>query len=587
MTSSDNVIHDDATAIDLPPADDGDPGDVPFVETETPVLVVPRAMIAVERLAAHPGNVRRDLDLNPEFVESIADNGVLVALRITPDRDGFRVIDGGRRLAGALKAGVAEVPYDLVSERAGDEAGQFLDMINMNRHRNPLTPLEEADALFAAREAGAAKTRLRKAAGLTSTALNGALAAARLSEETRATVESLDEQLSLDDLAVLAEFDGDPNAITRLTIAASCGTLEHEAELLRQARAEQAEHGRIRGELESAGFAVTEILPANGQHLTVLCQDGEDLTPEAHAFCPGRGVFFRFYDLLTPVYYCADPGRYGHSLRHSGQGRPAAADGPAGAPASGGGGLDPADADPGRRLVIQGNREWKAAAEVRKRWLAAQLFGRRTAPREAAQFVARQLLTMPEPLRSGLGRAHADPLFSEVTGHNDTSWLEVCDTAAAARLPLAMLAPIATAYEHAMTDGEGRNTWRTDRYSPCPRTEAAGYLRFLASIGYPLSGIEQAVADLTPYTGEVPPGDPITGGPDQPGPVPGPEGPDDGPGNGPKGPDGPVDGPQGPEQPGAEPGITDGPGAGDGEVPADSDALGESPESPTQGQAAA
>ena len=105
MTSSDNVIHNDIPASDLPSADDADSSDVPFGETETPVLVVPRAMIAVERLAAHPGNVRRDLDLNPEFVESIAVNGVLVALRITPDGDGFRVIDGGRRLAGALKAG--------------------------------------------------------------------------------------------------------------------------------------------------------------------------------------------------------------------------------------------------------------------------------------------------------------------------------------------------------------------------------------------------------------------------------------------------------------------------------------------------
>ena len=74
-----------------------------------------------------------------------------------------------------------------------------------------------------------------------------------------------------------------------------------------------------------------------------------------------------------------------------------------------------------------------------------------------------------------------------------------------------MLAPIATAYEHAMTEGEGRNTWRTDRYSPCPRAEAASYLKLLASLGYQLSGIEQAVASMTPYTGETPPGDPVTG----------------------------------------------------------------------------
>ena len=68
--------------------------------------------------------------------------------------------------------------------------------------------------------------------------------------------------------------------------------------------------------------------------------------------------------------------------------------------------------------MIQGNREWKAAAEVRRRWLGTQLFGRRTAPREAAQFVARQLLAMPDPLRSGLAAAHSMVSFTEITGRD-------------------------------------------------------------------------------------------------------------------------------------------------------------------------
>jgi hypothetical protein len=55
-----------------------------------------------------------------------------------------------------------------------------------------------------------------------------------------------------------------------------------------------------------------------------------------------------------------------------------------------------------------------------------------------------------------------------------------------------------------MTEGEGRNTWRTDRYAPCSRAQAGHYLAFLASLGYELSAIEQAVADGTPYTGETP-----------------------------------------------------------------------------------
>jgi hypothetical protein len=72
-----------------------------------------------------------------------------------------------------------------------------------------------------------------------------------------------------------------------------------------------------------------------------------------------------------------------------------------------------------------------------------------------------------------------------------------------------MLAPIATAYEYTMSDGEGRSTWRTDRYSPCPRPEAAAYLTLLATLGYQLSDIERAVAEQRPYTGEAPTGQPV------------------------------------------------------------------------------
>jgi ParB family chromosome partitioning protein len=89
---------------------------------------------------------------------------VLVPLRINPMGDGYRVIESGRRLAAAMKAGVKEVPFDLVADRAGDKAGQYLDMITTNQHRNPLTVLEEADALFAAKQAGATRTRLRRTA---------------------------------------------------------------------------------------------------------------------------------------------------------------------------------------------------------------------------------------------------------------------------------------------------------------------------------------------------------------------------------------------------------------------------------------
>ncbi len=102
-------------------------------------------------------------------------------------------------------------------------------------------------------------------------------------------------------------------------------------------------------------------------------------------------------------------------------------------------------------------------------------------------------------------------MFTDVTGLHADQAADGCDTCPAVRLPLLMLAPIAAAYEAAMSGTEAaRSTWRADRYSPCPRPDAGRYLAFLASIGYHLTVIEQAVADGVPYAGDTP-AEPIPG----------------------------------------------------------------------------
>jgi ParB family chromosome partitioning protein len=471
-------------------------------------------MISVGQLAGHPGNVREDLDVTPELLASVAEMGVRVPLLVIRDDAGrFRVIEGHRRLAAALQAGLAEVPCVLDPSRAGDEAGQFLDMVvaNGGGYRKNFTPVEEAAALFAAHEAGATRTRIRKSTGRKAEEVKTALAVGGISGDTREAAGDLARQLTLDQLALLVEFDGDPEAVEQIVTALRQGYgAEYAAERIRQDRAEAAEHERLRAELEAAGTPVTPDLPEGAVRLTALTHDGDDLTPESHASCPGRGVFFAAWNRLHPVHYCADPAEHGHTER-SLLLRPADAAEP------GAGAADvlpdpPADVppDPNRRLVIEGNKAWRAASEVRKRWLTGVLFARRTAPREAAPFIARQLLTMPDPLRTGLAAAVGLVLFGEITGRKAADWLETCDTTPAGRVPLLMLGPIVTAYEQAMTEGEGKNTWRTDRYSPCPRRHAGTYLAFLASTGYELSTIEQTLVDDVPYTGDTPAGPDLT-----------------------------------------------------------------------------
>jgi ParB family chromosome partitioning protein len=476
-----------------------------------------RPTMPVQWLTAHPGNVRADLDLSDEFVTSISENGVLVPLRITIDGEGdaenYRVIDGHRRLAAAVKAGLDEVPYDMASERCGDEAGQFLDMFNAHRHRKGFTRLEEADALFSASSAGATRTRIRRSTGLKPGQVKAALAAATLADDTRASVEELSrdrgDELTLEDLAIVAEFQDDPDALRRLMgLAIYHDSLEHEAERLRQERAERAAHDKLRAELEAVGLTITDTLPPGALRLTFLTHEGEQLTPESHVTCPGHAAYFQDWDLENPVYYCADPTAYEHQRPESAVSASPSpvlgAAGPSGSPPSASDPASPSVEDPeiaaSRRRVIEGNRAWRAAAEVRHRWLASQLFGRRSAPREVDVFVATQLLTMPEVPRRYLSSALMSPAFDATTGQQVSQMIETCTTAASRKLPLLILAPLVAAYEHALSGLAGsQDTWRDNRFSPCPYADAGTYFTFLASIGYQLSSIEQAVATSTAW----------------------------------------------------------------------------------------
>ncbi len=188
----------------------------------------------------------------------------------------------------------------------------------------------------------------------------------------RASAEALPRELTLEQLIILAEFEGDSDAVEKLVDAARWhGALDHRAERLRQDRAASVEHERLRPELEAPG-SPSLMRCHGGQRWLRCCHEAEDLTPEAHANCPGRGVFFRSYDPTAPVHYCTDPAAHGHMspvllrllpglrLRER---RARTKAGPAR--------LSTARLTPPVALVIQGNKAWKAAGEVRKRWLAA------------------------------------------------------------------------------------------------------------------------------------------------------------------------------------------------------------------------
>ncbi|MFI6541159.1 hypothetical protein ACIBHY_52520 [Nonomuraea sp. NPDC050547] len=73
-----------------------------------------------------------------------------------------------------------------------------------------------ADALFAAHGSGATKAEIRRRTGRSRDEIAAALKTGRLSAETRAFAQGMECAWTLDELALLAEFEGDEAALARI-----------------------------------------------------------------------------------------------------------------------------------------------------------------------------------------------------------------------------------------------------------------------------------------------------------------------------------------------------------------------------------
>lgn len=103
-------------------------------------------LLPVERIFQNPYQPRRIF--RPEAIEglaaSVAHHGVLVPILVSPIRGGHLLVCGERRLRAAKSAGLETIPA-IVREL---NAAQMLELALIeNLHREPLTPVEEAETL--------------------------------------------------------------------------------------------------------------------------------------------------------------------------------------------------------------------------------------------------------------------------------------------------------------------------------------------------------------------------------------------------------------------------------------------------------
>jgi ParB family chromosome partitioning protein len=480
------------------------------VEPEVPVAAAPAIVLEQvdPRTLVLEANVRADARLDKAFVASVRDRGVLVPIVAHRDAGVLRVLYGQRRTLAAVEAGRTTVPVYVVDVPDGEkarEAGRIVDQLIENDHRTDLRDAERAAAFQQLSVLGltasqiARRTHRKVATVRTGLAVSG-------SELATAALDRYD--LTLEQAAVLAEFDSDPEAVKALTVVAvqDPGQFDHTTQRLRDRRATAAARDAAAAELESAGVPVApepqygDRLVAKLSHLQAA--DGEsELSAEEHAGCGGHAAFLRDRGAwggtpdVAAVFVCTDWRKYGHQER---LGSPITGMG-----SSGNGGKMSEEQKTERRVVVANNKAWDSARPVRRRWLTTFL-ARKSAPKDAPQWTAVTLANCSHEVRRALEDGHqtALQLLGLTSGDKATvRWglyspkphpvAEAAAAASPARAGVLTLGLLLGGLESTVT----RDAWRR------PTAAHQAYFTALGDWGYPLSEVEQLVIQPTDDAG--------------------------------------------------------------------------------------
>ena len=187
-------------------------------------------------LSSHPRNVRADLGDLSELQASIAANGVIEPLTVTPvdeGNDGYEIVAGHRRAAAATTAGLPVVPCIARTDLAahGDDpdavARHIGTMLAENVLREGLSAGEQARGVQQMLDLGMDVGDVVRATGFARKHVIKAVAAQRVTHPEA-------DGLTLDQLAAVSEFHDDEEASASLVEAAQEGPGEFAHELTRR-----------------------------------------------------------------------------------------------------------------------------------------------------------------------------------------------------------------------------------------------------------------------------------------------------------------------------------------------------------------
>ncbi|CED90285.1 ParB N-terminal domain-containing protein [Actinomyces succiniciruminis] len=353
-----------------------------------------------ERVMVEPGllevgpNIRRALRVDERFTATIAEMGVLRDLHVYPTLTGLVVLDGHRRLAAALEAGLGLVPA-LIVEPADDADRISQQLVENDEHARTL-PTERADAIHQLVLLGMPRKDLQRR-GVRYSELINAKAIASAAEPVR----DLGRRMKDMDLTVLGKI------ATMTDLAASPEALADAVKQI-EAHPEQVDHIVDRtkwdGLCARARQKCTDELLANGHRHVItrekfakaagtarplsdlLDEHGKPVDEASHVSCPGH-VTVIDYDYTSlhgddpdprckvAFYGCMDWAAHGHRNKYA-QPSSGATSGP-----------QSEEMRAERARVRRRNEDMDSANRVRRAWIREQLLPRRVLPTDALGYV--------------------------------------------------------------------------------------------------------------------------------------------------------------------------------------------------------
>lgn len=432
-------------------------------------------------------NVRRDLRVDPSFLETVRAHGVAKDLDVYTSLTGLVVLDGHRRLHAALALGLEEVAVRVVS--CDGEAERIARQLMVNDEHAHVNAVERADAVTQLVLMGVPVAALRRR-GVDAEEVEAARAVARAPQVVRevAVARPGVDLLTLASLASLAAGAVPGSRVVARAAEAVAERPEQASHVVARATTEALEERLL---AEAAAALEAEGTPLHegdvwGEPGVEYLEDlvdgaGRDLEAASHASCPGHAAVLRLVshwrtgedgspqvrvlEGYRPRYVCT--AWRGHHRKRAATPASGASCGPQGQ-----------EARAARRDLVARNQAWDAANGVRRAWVRDVLLSRRP-PADAAVWQVPLLTGAPAwTTRASVARGW------EHVGRTEAGSCHPATPAQAARDLVAWACVLAEGVI-------GRTTWRDA--SPALLALVRLHLRSLEVWGYALADVE---ADL-------------------------------------------------------------------------------------------